>query len=300
MSVWRLYAWGEFIVRSVRAALSAAVLCGLFGVSVAQAGSLKDGPDGVRVDWSGLYLGIHAGGGWSKSSSELAGPPGLQALVDTIGIPASSSYDLDGLLAGGHVGLQGQFGGLVLGVEASFTGGRMRDSSTTAFDGVAGLPPLIGAFWDGETASSTKVGEIFTATGRIGYAWDRWLGYVKGGYASAKVSNSSFTSVDVTGCVLFTCAQASGSGSTRSDARHDGWVVGGGFEYMINPNVTFGLEYNYIDLGAKTHSGVTTITVPNVGSGSFDSSTRVDVDAIHAVYARLNVKVGSAEGLFGW
>ena len=79
--------------------------------------------------------------------------------MDTIGIPDSSSHDLDGLLAGGHVGVQGQFGRLVLGVEASFTGGRMRDRSTTAFDGIAGLPPLIGAFWDGETTNETKVGE---------------------------------------------------------------------------------------------------------------------------------------------
>jgi outer membrane immunogenic protein len=288
------------MLRSVGAAFSAAIISVLVVGAPVQAGSLKDGPDGVRVDWSGLYLGIHGGAGWSKSSSELTGPRGLQALVDTLGIPDSGSYDLDGFLAGGHVGLQRQFGGLVLGVEASFTGGRLRDSSTTAFDGVLGLPPLAGVAWDGETTSSTKIGEIFTATGRIGYAWDRWLGYVKGGYASAKVSNSSFTSVDVTACALFACAQASGGGSTRSDARHDGWVVGGGFEYMITPNVTFGLEYNYIDLGAKTHSGVTTIDVPNVGSGSFASSTRVDLDAIHAVYARLNVKVGGDDGLLGW
>ena len=125
---------------------------------------------------------------------------------------------------------------------------------------------------------------------------------MKGGYASAKVSNASLTGVDVTGCVFFTCASASGSGSTRSDARHDGWVVGGGFEYMITSNVTFGLEYNYIDLGSKTHNGVTTIDVPNVGSGSFGSSSRVDVDAIHAVYGRLSVKVGGEDGrgLFGW
>lgn len=291
------------MLRSVGAAFSAAIISVLAVAAPVQAGSLKDEPAGVRVDWSGLYLGIHGGGGWSKSSSELAGPAGLQTLVDLVGIPDSSSHDLDGFLAGGHVGLQGQFGGLVLGVEASFTGGRLRDSSTTAFDGVLGIPPILGATWDGETTSSTKIGEIFTATGRIGYAWDRWLGYVKGGYASAKVSNTSVTGVDVTGCFLGTCAPlGSGGGSTRSDARHDGWVVGGGFEYMITPNVTLGLEYNYIDLGSKTHNGVTTIDVTGVGSGSFDSSTRVDVEAIHAVYARLNVKVGGEDGrgLFGW
>jgi len=290
------------MLRKLGAALSAAAIGGFVLATAAHAGSLKDESIGVRVDWSGVYLGIHGGGGWSKSSSELTGPPGLQALVNTIGIPDTSSYDLDGLLAGGHAGIQGQFGRLVLGVEASFTGGRMRDSSTTAFDGALGLPPLFGATWDGETTSSTKIGEIFTATGRIGYAWDRWLGYVKGGYASAKVSNSSLTGVDVQGCLGGCVPIGSGSGSTRSDARHDGWVVGGGFEYMITSNVTFGLEYNYIDLGSKTHNGVTTIDVPNVGSGSFGSSSRVDVDAIHAVYGRLSVKVGGEDGrgVFGW
>lgn len=290
------------MLRSVGAALSAAVVgCSIVALP-AQAGSLKDEPAGVRVDWSGLYLGIHGGGGWTKSASELAGPGGLQALVDVIGIPDSSSHDMDGFLAGGHVGLQRQFGGLVLGVEASFTGGRLRDSSTTAFDGAMGLPPLFGATWDGETTSSTKVGEIFTATGRIGFASDRWLGYVKGGYASAEVSHSSTTGVNVNACIGGCFPVGSGGGSSRSDARHHGWVVGGGFEYMINPNVTFGIEYNYIDLGAKTHSGVTTIDVTNVGSGSFASSTRVDVDAIHAVYARLNFKVGGdgSGGWFGW
>ncbi len=290
------------MLRSVGAALSAAVVgCAVLALPV-QAGSLKDEPAGVRVDWSGLYLGIHGGGGWTKSASELAGPGGLQALVDLIGIPDSSSHDMDGFLAGGHVGLQRQFGGLVLGVEASFTGGRLRDSSTTAFDGALGLPPLFGATWDGETTSSTKVGEIFTATGRIGYAVDRWLGYVKGGYASAEVSHSSTTAVDVNACLGGCTPVGSGGGSTSSSARHHGWVVGGGFEYMINPNVTFGIEYNYIDLGAKTHSGVTTIDVTGVGSGSFDSSTRVEMDAIHAVHARLNFKVGGdgSGGLFGW
>ena len=290
------------MLRSVGAALSAAVVGGLVLALPVQAGSLKDEPAGVRVDWSGLYLGIHGGGGWTKSANELAGPGGLQTLVDLIGIPDSSSYDLEGFLAGGHVGLQRQFGGLVLGVEASFTGGRLRGSSTSAFDGALLFPPILGATWDGETTSSTKVGEIFTATGRIGFASDRWLGYVKGGYASADVSHSSTTGVDVNACFLGCVPVGSGGGSSRSDDRHHGWVVGGGFEYMINPNVTFGIEYNYIDLGAKTHSGVTTIDVTNVGSGSFASSTRVDVDAIHAVYARLNFKVGGdgSGGLFGW
>lgn len=284
----------------VGVALCAAACGGLALASSAQAGSFKDEPAGVRVDWSGVYLGIHGGGGWSKSDSELAGPPGLLTLVDLVGIPDSSSQDLDGFLAGGHAGLQGQFGRLVLGVEASFTGGRLRGSSTTAFDGALGFPPAIGAIWDGETTSTTKVGEIFTATGRLGYAFDRWLGYVKGGYASAKVSSASLTGVDVSGCFGGCAPIGSGSGSTSSEARHHGWVVGGGFEYMINPNVTFGIEYNYIDLGGETHNGVTTITVPNVGSGAFDSSTRVDVDAIHAVYARLSVKVGGDDGMFGW
>jgi outer membrane immunogenic protein len=285
-------AWlgGCVVYAFLRSAFVAFLMIGL-SLTPTQAGSLKDGPAGTHVDWSGVYLGLHAGAGWSTAASEMLEPPGLLTLMDVIGIPTSSSHDLDGFLVGGHLGLQRQFGQIVFGVEASFSGGRLDGSSTTAFDGVIGIPPLAGATWDGETTSTTRIGEIFTATGRLGFAWDRWLTYVKGGYASADVSRSSSTGVEVTACVFFVCGNGSGSGSTSSDARHHGWVVGGGLEYMIGSNVSFGIEYNYIDLGAKTHNGVTTISVDNVGSGSFDSRERVDVDAIHTVYARLSFKV---------
>ena len=33
------------------------------------------------------------------------------------------------------------------------------------------------------TPSTTKVDALWTATGRLGYAWDRWLAYGKAGYA---------------------------------------------------------------------------------------------------------------------
>ena len=37
---------------------------------------------------------------------------------------------------------------------------------------------------------SVELRDIFTLTGRLGYADDRWLAYAKGGWANAKVSAS--------------------------------------------------------------------------------------------------------------
>jgi hypothetical protein len=49
---------------------------------------------------------------------------------------------------------------------------------------------------------SIKLSDIFTLTGRVGYAYEQWLAYFKGGWATADVS-ASYTQVS-TGTVLST------------------------------------------------------------------------------------------------
>ncbi len=69
-----------------------------------------------------------------------------------------------------------------------------------------------------------------TLTGRVGYAVDNWLWYVKGGAAWADVDYS------IGGVKL---------GDTRT-----GWTVGGGLEYGLTPNWSAKLEYNFLDFGS--------------------------------------------------
>lgn len=47
-------------------------------------------------------------------------------------------------------------------------------------------------FFQADTLS-TDITALWTVTGKVGYAWDRWLAYGKGGYAGGLVETSAFS-----------------------------------------------------------------------------------------------------------
>lgn len=264
--------------------------------------SAKEATPGIIYDWSGIYIGGHIGRGWSGADTVLNGSEDLVDLYEYYGVEMARTHDLDGWLAGGHVGLQRQFGRLVLGLEASLTGvaSGFDGKSSHDFDGIAGLPPLLGAWWEGTSSFKTEFKNRFTLTGRVGYAWDRWLGYLKGGYASAKVRLTHTLEGEGEFCIFGECVPASPNLAFSSTEHHGGWVVGSGFEYMIRPSVVLGLEYNYIDLRARTHKrfGRGDLYEYLLGRADLnlnypiDTTVRVDPDPIHSVYVRLSFKLG--------
>lgn len=91
-------------------------------------------------NWSGLYVGAHAGYGWgSKEWSDVG--------------PFSSSHDLDGFIGGGQVGYNYQVGQIVFGVEGDLSG--------TRADGASQF---------GGATFESRVDWVATLTGRLGYA----------------------------------------------------------------------------------------------------------------------------------
>lgn len=119
----------------------------------------KDAPIGI-VDWSGLYVGVHGGYGWSNLDTGLG------------------DVHVDGWLGGGHVGLQRQFDRWVLGVEASYSAGELDGHRTI---NMGGNPLRLDA----------AISDLLLVTGRLGYAWGDRLLYVKAGYAAADVEVGS-------------------------------------------------------------------------------------------------------------
>jgi outer membrane immunogenic protein len=128
-------------------------------------------PPPMFYNWSGFYIGAHAGGGWGEKCFAFAGV-------------GEGCHDVDGWLAGGQVGYNWQAGNLVLGVE--FSG---------SFADKTGSHIIPGTLAD---TYSTRVDSIFMLTGRIGYAWDRVLLYATGGGASARERYNYFDAVGVT------------------------------------------------------------------------------------------------------
>jgi hypothetical protein len=62
---------------------------------------------------------------------------------------------------------------------------------------------------------------------------------------------------------------------------------------MVRPNLIIGVEYNYVDLGSKTHKGT---AVGEFADFDFNPeyAMKVDPEAMHTVFARLSIKLGDA------
>ena len=50
----------------------------------------------------------------------------------------------------------------------------------------------------GHESLQVKLDHLYTVTGRLGYTYDNWLAYVKGGYATADIDVTSNIGGDVT------------------------------------------------------------------------------------------------------
>lgn len=296
-------------------------LFAVLGMGISGANAQSTQP---TVNWTGFYIGGHGGYQWSTIDLEFQKElPGLGNRV---------SLDTDGGMGGVHGGVQQQFGNLVLGVELSGDWGNSGGSANAAweFDGLSvfdppNIPPtpqigicpfcipaqpgvitppgLVGPFGYGEESIATSVDQLFLAVGRVGYAVDNVLFTFKGGFASAEISTSASFAGGGGICAYVNCLDVNafpptdplvtwnGSGSTEK--RHFGFALGGAIEMMIWQNVSFGVDYTYVNLGSETHTGTLNGDITFCGECGFDFSKKykidVDPDDIHYVNARLTL-----------
>ena len=79
-------------------------------------------------------------------------------------------------------------------------------------------------------STTTKNDWVATVTGRLGYAWNNWMFFVKGGGAWAGFEGNS----TLTRTVLATTTII---GLANSSETRDGWIVGTGVEWDIAPEL---------------------------------------------------------------
>jgi outer membrane immunogenic protein len=229
------------------------------GVSLlfATGGALADGMDRGRIgyerpwSWSGFYIGGHLGGGWADADWTHSQPASPNEAIS-----ASPS----GLVGGGQVGFLHQWGTWVAGVELSYS--------------AADLDETVNSTVVANRSRSVDINNIFLAGVRLGYAMNRSLLYVKGGYANANVEISS--NVISTGQL-----------TSSSSKRENGWNLGAGWEYAVSPNVTVGLQYDFISLDQSDRFNTQTPAF----AGTPTHHLGVDTD-IQMVTARVSFKFG--------
>jgi outer membrane immunogenic protein len=169
--------------------------------------------------WTGCYVGGHVGGGWGESVLTNFSEPPLG--------PASPAADISGWLAGGQFGCNYQFAGnWVAGVEVA--------------DSWANIRGVSDPFFGGKSVFSAQKDWIASGAARVGYAWDRWLIYAKGGVAW--VGDKFNVSGTYAGLPYYV-----ESSQTRS-----GWTIGGGVEWAFWQNWSANLEYAYYDFGSRS------------------------------------------------
>ena len=91
-------------------------------------------------------------------------------------------HDVESWIGGVQAGCDYQFAGVVLGVQG--------DYGWTGADGTHASTREVGVYYHSEVKALASV------TGRVGYAWNRFLGYVKGGAAWERVDHGSRNNLD--------------------------------------------------------------------------------------------------------
>lgn len=202
----------------------------------------KAEPAVVTYSWTGGYIGVNAGYGWSVGDEGdlVAWDPTWNFAVNVfLNIPRQLQVRPDGFIGGGQLGYNWQSGVFVWGAEIDFQYSDIGGVSTIGIN----LPALGGAAT--RTVADSSLRWLGTARLRLGMTpAPRALIYVTGGAAYGKTKESVWWTTlpgGVTG---------NSYGST-SDTKF-GWTAGAGGEWAFNENWTLRAEYLYVDLGNTT------------------------------------------------
>lgn len=221
-------------------------------VVVSSGAFAKEAPN---FDWAGTYVGLQ--GGYGSASTDWSFPfdeyynnaPGQ-------GFATSPAGGLGGVF----VDINRQYGEWVAGVEASIS---LAGLSETLVGPVTPAYPL--------DRLTTKLRDLETITGRVGFAKQNWLFYGKGGFGTGGVNLSAVSGPP-------------GAGVKASvTKRLYGWTLGAGIDFMATDNVVIGVEYDYTNLSGARFTGTTSSPGAfNVDLGNVATST---------VLARVSLKL---------
>lgn len=200
-------------------------------------------------DWSGFYIGANGGWGTSRKCWD------RNTAIGGTFLASEGCHDATGGAAGGQIGYRWQQAAWVFGLEGQGDWADLRGSNTSLFG-----PAL---------TDRSKINAFGLITGQIGYAWNNWLGYVKGG---AAVTADKYTGL-VAGVAVDSVKETRWGGT-----------AGVGLEYGFAPNWSAAVEYDHLFMGNRTLDFTTT-------AGFFTREDRIRQD-VDLITARINYRWG--------
>jgi outer membrane immunogenic protein len=178
--------------------------------------------------WTGCYVGGNLGWGWGQTNFTDASPNNLLfdgfpdgGFVDEHGLQRTAGLSSSGVMFGGQVGCDYQFGNnFVIGISGSAAGADINSGNANA-----------NPFSESNTIQSAKTDFLADISGRLGFTYGQALFYGKGGVAW--VHNQYAMGFFDDGGIL------------TANNTNTGAVVGGGIEWAFAPNWSAFAEYDH-------------------------------------------------------
>jgi opacity protein-like surface antigen len=217
------------------------------------------------LDWSGAYIGAHAGYGGGMKDWESAGP---------------ADFVARGPLVGGQVGINKQLGSFVFGLELDGSWADIKGSSSSQFGG-----PAIGITLDSTLTS--KIDSLATFAGRAGIVADRWFVFAKAGLSAMHEKHTTLSNLtSIVGGAAVTQTTATSGSETRYAP-----MLGFGAEYALAGPWSLLAEYDYHHLGVRSvrltgTTSVLGVTAPVAGDSRIEQ-------AIHVAKLGVNYRFGN-------
>jgi outer membrane immunogenic protein len=184
--------------------------------------------------WEGFYLGANLGGHWGQdritTSADSAGQFGGGGAAAIDGV-TPVTLDPSGFIGGAQAGYNWQFGSAVVGIEGDVNW--LRGTAGRTLGGFAVINP------SDVMTNSTQSNFLATVRPRLGWAFDRVLVYVTGGYAYGRLQTSD----------TFGFFGNTATGTANAVSHSSGWTAGTGAEWAFFDNWSVKLEYLYVNLG---------------------------------------------------
>lgn len=203
-----------------------------------------------ECNWTGFHIGIHAGWAegplnWIDSDTSIFPDPG----ADTGGPETLIVQTTSGFIGGLQLGYDYQWRWLVIGAEGEFSYGDVKSDDLQN----------LGSGNPNHYRSRNDYGG--SIAGRVGFAWNKWLFYGKGGgaYAHTKYNFDH------------------GNSTFKADETRFSPMVGAGIEYMINCHWSMKLEYQHAFYGTESIDG-TNIEAAESGGRPSPEHESYDID----------------------
>ena len=204
-------------------------------VAIAAAATLAQSP--TSDDWTGVYVGGHAGitvGRTGVNTSTIFDENGYfqPSSVPAVNAAGARSLESNGFNGGGQAGYNKQFGRFVIGAEADFGANRINKLVTSGDE----YPCCNSSF---EIAQSVKTNWMFTARPRVGVTAGPALLYATGGLAMTDVEYEA----------VFSDNDSDALESASFKKTRTGYAAGGGVEVKMSDRWSAKVEYLFADFG---------------------------------------------------